>query len=297
MPVSGVAAPPVRHPVAQLRIALALMLILPTLAAAAPAWAAAPSNDNLADAVELRGTSGEISGTITDATKETGETAYSGPETVWYKIALNADDTLVVHACTTVTTDLDFALQLWQTTDPASTTPAFGSEFSFLTSNDDFGGGSVPAISTRDCAGGWTWMPWVTVHVAEARMIWIQMGPNGTTGDFTLSWYVSRSNPNTDKSTGKLTVSRSDVAKCTVTVKGTGLDSFTWLRVSLSNGGSTTSLDYYRTNSRGVLKFSEDVTRSVFNSGGLQETAQIQDIEGSEVVPATTLTNRCSPAA
>lgn len=68
------------------RMAAVLALILASCLAASVAWAA-PANDNIADAIELIGDTGSLTGTNIDATGETGEPDhwYSEPfRSVWY---------------------------------------------------------------------------------------------------------------------------------------------------------------------------------------------------------------------
>src|SRR5688572_12210346 len=57
-------------------VVLALLAILGTVAA--PAHAAAPANDNVANAQLISGTTGTVTGNNTDATEESGEPNHSG---------------------------------------------------------------------------------------------------------------------------------------------------------------------------------------------------------------------------
>lgn len=59
---------------------LAVSLMLGSIAYAAP-----PSNDSFANAIQLSGTFASASGTTEDATRQAGESSLSGDFTVWYK--------------------------------------------------------------------------------------------------------------------------------------------------------------------------------------------------------------------
>lgn len=301
MPVSGVAAPSVRRPAAQMRIALALMLILPTFAAAAPAWAAAPSNDNIGDAVLLRGASGSVDGTTVDATVETNEGHYAG-STVWYRISVGAGERLVTHTCAS-TSSINSGIGLFDSTLSA---PTLADDLHLLGSNsdwatNDFGGANYDStIAALDCAGQSSGLSWISATAASDTTIWIQIGPSaGSTDAFTLSWYKIKGNTSADKLSGKLTVSRTDSSSCLLVVKASGLAAFTYFKVraNISTSSYFYGSAYGQTNARGVLALSELLPRATWNSNSSVEIILLNTSGGQYETLTATTTNRCAPAA
>ncbi|MDP8956994.1 MAG: CSLREA domain-containing protein [Actinomycetota bacterium] len=148
-------------------IAISLVLGLP----AAPAFAqtAPPPNDNFADAQEIFGETGSVTGTNVNATSEPGEPFHrprgwgGGGHSIWYRWTAPDDKTAIFDTAGSV---FDTVLAAYTGHDVASLTK--------VVNDDDSGPGSTSSISLRARAG-------TVYHIAVDTS-------GSTTGGVVLNW-------------------------------------------------------------------------------------------------------------
>jgi hypothetical protein len=155
-------------------------LVLPAAAAAAllltapSALAAAPANDNFANAVAITGAGGSIAGTNVDATAELGEPAHAGDgpnASVWYRWSAPASGTTTIDLCGS---DFDTLLAVYTGSTVGSLTA--------VASNDDSLDSACGYGSSR-----------VTFDAVAGTAYSIAVdGFNGDTGSFQLHWAPPR---------------------------------------------------------------------------------------------------------
>lgn len=270
------------------RAVFALLLIVSVAAVAQPAWAVAPANDHFVDAQLLRGASGVVTGTTVDATPDTSETWFD-QHTVWYRTAVSASETLIVHTCTSTGSSSGFGIFT------STVTPTVWSDFTLRGDNDDWGTAASP-IAAHDCDGADSNLSWVLYAPETSTTVWIQVSPGigESQGSFTLSWYKATTDSALDKATAKLSASRTDLTKCTVSIKASGLDAFAWYHILIATNMMSTE-PWAKTNSRGVLNVSAEVPRGGYNSSVTVAVSLVQ-IDGATAVSSSNLavTNRCS---
>lgn len=184
-------------------LALTLALLPP------PVLAAAPANDNVADAIMLAGPSGSISSTTVDATLETDEAIWLGSgqdHSVWYRWSAGRKN-VVVTFTTCGGATWDTYLQAYRL---PVTTPSWP-YFENVTTNDD--------VLTEDC-----FRQSRIEFLAEAgQTYWIRLTGFDTAafGPYTLAWTTEP----TVRGTLGITVTNTqgDPASCTLNIKGSGL--------------------------------------------------------------------------
>lgn len=180
---------------------VALALITALLPSAV--LAAAPANDNLADAILLAGTSGSITGDTTEATIETSEYFY-GYHSVWYQWS-NPGRKSVVATFTTCD-DGEIWDSILNVVSADTTAPTFA-DLTGVAGNDD-------ACGLRSKVG----------FVAEPGVTyWIRLSgyQDWSFGSFTLAWSTSAVISGTLSLT--LTNTPKDPLTCTLTVKSVNL--------------------------------------------------------------------------
>lgn len=298
-----------------IRLSFALMLFVPTVIIARPAWAAAPRNDDFAKAQVLRGTGGTVRGTTVGATKETGEPDSSNGESVWYRVDVLAGETFVAHTCYTDSPSeqgyFDTRMIAYQTADATNTDPTF-TDLLKAQEIDDWnnpGTGLFPRpgndpVVAAECSGQSVYYSAVRFLVSESRTLWFKVEPYDdivTKEAFELFWYRASSNSATESLSGTLTVSRANPSMCTLSVKGGGLDFWTWFKVAYGNQGTgaTDGLSApFRSDRRGVLAGQTDLARTSYDSSHTVEIGLV-GIDDSTVLTLTSanVVNRCGPAA
>lgn len=311
------------------RIAFALMLLVPSLSLAGRAYAAAPRNDDFANARLLRGTYGVIDGTTVDATHEVDEPTNQGKDadvgTVWFRVTLGVGETLVAHTCATSAAasidpndPLDTYIGAYRAIDSANTAPTAWNQIELVQENDDFGNlAANPAqvqppssdstnslVRDQDCRDPDTDVfSWIRITESEeTRTIWLQVSPystpaNETPDVFTLTWYKSSLNGATPQITSvKLTNSRTEPSECLITFKAKGINFNTWVNMWLNNG-ATDTVDSGFVNRRGVLSVTytgvrDDLDNTHSITAGLKYLNDVTLVSNS----ASYVTNNCTPA-
>lgn len=188
-----------------MRRLLASMVALALITALLPSavLAAAPANDNLADAVLLTGTSGSVTGDTTEATVETSEYFY-GYHSVWYKWSNpgRKDVAAIFTTCDGATYDTILDVVSADTTAPDFTT------LTAVAWNDDACGSLQSRVG----------------FIAEPGMTyWIRLSgyQAWSAGSYTLGWSTSAVISGTLSLT--LTNTPKDPLTCTLTVKSVNL--------------------------------------------------------------------------
>lgn len=256
-----------------------LVTLLPT-----PALAAAPPNDNWADAALITGTSGSVSGNNAEATTETNEVDYVnyGFHSVWYRWNPGHKDLVATFTtCDGATWDT----MLDVVTGTAG--PPDWSDIEYIVGNDDVGDAVLCNRQSR------------VTFVARAgqtytiRLSGYYLDP-ASNGAFTLYWTSAPTVRGT--LSVSITNTSGDATTCTMVVKGSGLlpdqnvvvanasDSIaSWLVYTLS--GRWTSDPVY-------------LDRSSWNVQAAGELSLEYDVftaDGFSVVTPK-FTNRCKPA-
>jgi hypothetical protein len=176
-----------------------LVTLLPT-----PALAAAPANDNWADAALITGTSGSVTATNAEATLETNELSVFGhAASVWYRWSPGRKDLVATFTTCGDATEFDTVLQVFTGTAG----PPEWSDFVYVTGADD----SCGLQSTVDFLG------------KAGETYWIRLAgyADYSYGAFTLSWTTSPVVRGTLSVT--LTNTRGVPTDCTLVVKGVDL--------------------------------------------------------------------------
>src|SRR5439155_685200 len=140
------------------------------LVVALPAYATAPNNDNFAAAQAISGTSGSVTGTNVEATKEAGEPNHAGNaggKSVWYSWTAPASGQATIN---TAGSNFDTLLGVYRGTGVSALT--------LVGSNDDYAGPSGPSQVSFSATSGTTYM--VAVD-----------GFSGASGNLSLSWSLN----------------------------------------------------------------------------------------------------------
>jgi hypothetical protein len=137
-----------------------------TVLVASPTLAAAPANDDFANAITISGSTGSQGGTNVDATAETGEPSFLGGATVWYNWVATATHCFIFQT----PADFDTVLGVYTGTAVDALTE--------INSNDDGGQppGSLGSRLLLFATSGTTYRIGVGAFHVEA------------TGNFTLEW-------------------------------------------------------------------------------------------------------------
>src|SRR2546423_1040147 len=142
------------------------------LVVALPAYATAPNNDNFAAAQAISGTSGSVTGTNVEATKEAGEPNHAnagnaGGKSVWYSWTAPASGPATIN---TAGSNFDTLLGVYRGTSVSALT--------LVGSNDDYAGPGGPSQVGFSATSGTTYM--VAVD-----------GFSGASGNLSLSWSLN----------------------------------------------------------------------------------------------------------
>lgn len=264
---------------------LAALACLALLTALLPAsvLAAAPTNDNWADAALITGTSGSVSGNNAEATLETNEVdhlAY-GFHSVWYHWNPGRKDLV-----TTFTT-CDGAT--WDTVlDVVTGTagPPDWSDIEYIAGNDDVGDAVLCNRQSR-----------VTFIARAGQTYTIRMSgyysDPASNGAFTLYWTTVPTVRGT--LSVSLTNTSGDAAMCTMVVKGSGLAPDQ--NVVVGNAEYVTSWDVYTLPGRWTSDpvYLDRLSWNVQAAGELYLWYDVVSADGASVVTAK-ITNRCKPA-
>src|ERR1017187_8737706 len=153
------------------------------------ATAAAPANDNFANAIAISGIWGTTNADTTAATAEPGEPAHAGApaaHSVWYKLIAIQDGTMTIH---TFGSAIDTRLAVY--TVPANTNAAVNGSLFPLAANDDFDlrqdqtlaalqGPNGPAVAAGPSA--------VRFPVKQGGAYYVAVDSNGGGGQVQLTW-------------------------------------------------------------------------------------------------------------
>jgi Big-like domain-containing protein len=127
-----------------------------------------PSNDGFADAAELSGSDGQVTGTTAGATKEPSEPAHAGDaggHSVWYRWTAPRRATVTIK---TLGSSFDTLLGVYAGSDVAALTP--------IASNDDSRLGGPTSLVRFNAPAGTTY--WIAVD-----------GKGGASGPLVLDWH------------------------------------------------------------------------------------------------------------
>jgi hypothetical protein len=184
-------------------VAVLACLTLTVALVPATALAAVPSNDNLADAAVLTGTSGSVTGDTTEATVETSEWFY-GSHSVWYTWSNSGRKAVAASFTTCSGATYDTILDV---TSAEIAAPGYA-DLIGVAGNDDACGSLQSKVT-------FIAQPGVTYWIRLAGYQSFSYGP------FTLEWSTA------SLISGSLSLTLTNTAKdpttCTLTVKSVGL--------------------------------------------------------------------------
>ncbi len=174
------------------RLGLVPLGLFAWIGLAATATAAAPANDNFANAITISGFWGTTNADTTAATAEAGEPAHAGAaaaNSIWYKLIAIQDGTMTIH---TFGSAIDTRLAVY--TVPANTNAAVNGSLFPLAANDDFDlrqdqtlaalqGPNGPAVTAGPSA--------VHFPVKQGGAYYVAVDSNGGGGQVQLTWGYS----------------------------------------------------------------------------------------------------------